>query len=104
VVRAGSGRGDAAPEGNASPAIATGEIGVDASSLGAEPGSALPFPIDEHVSVGEDVPGLRYRYLDLPRRTGRGDPARSRVNRAAARRSTIAASSRSRRRRDPLDP
>ncbi len=47
------------------------------------PSAALPFPIDEHVDVGEEA-RLRHRYLDL-RRSG---PAaairlRSKVNRAA---------------------
>jgi aspartyl-tRNA synthetase len=72
------------PEGNANPAIATGEIEVDASSLEVlNPSSALPFPIDEHVSVGEDV-RLRYRYLDLRRRApGEAIRLRSQVNRAA---------------------
>ena len=72
------------PEGNANPAIATGEIEVDASSLEVlNPSSALPFPIDEHVSVGEDV-RLRYRYLDLRRAApGEAIRLRSRVNRAA---------------------
>jgi aspartyl-tRNA synthetase len=72
------------PEGNANPAIATGEIEVDAGSLEVlNPSSALPFPIDEHLSVGEDV-RLRFRYLDL-RRTAPGEAIRlrSRVNRAA---------------------
>jgi aspartyl-tRNA synthetase len=72
------------PEGNANPAIATGEVEVDASSLEVlNPSSALPFPIDEHVSVGEDV-RLRYRYLDLRRQApGEAIRLRSRVNRAA---------------------
>ena len=72
------------PEGNANPAIATGEVEVDASSLEVlNPSSALPFPIDEHVSVGEDV-RLRYRYLDLRRAApGEAIRLRSRVNRAA---------------------
>jgi aspartyl-tRNA synthetase len=72
------------PEGNANPAIATGEIEVDAGSLEVlNPSSALPFPIDEHLSVGEDV-RLRYRYLDLRRRApGEAIRLRSRVNRAA---------------------
>ena len=72
------------PEGNANPAIATGDIEVDASSLEVlNPAAALPFPIDEHVSVGEDV-RLRYRYLDLRRAApGEAIRLRSRVNRAA---------------------
>jgi aspartyl-tRNA synthetase len=72
------------PEGNANPAIATGDVEVDASSLDVlNPASALPFPIDEHVSVGEDV-RLRYRYLDLRRNApGEAIRLRSRVNRAA---------------------
>jgi aspartyl-tRNA synthetase len=72
------------PEGNANPAIATGEIEVDAGSLEVlNPSSALPFPIDEHLSVGEDV-RLRYRYLDLRRRApGEAIRLRSRVNRAS---------------------
>jgi aspartyl-tRNA synthetase len=72
------------PEGNANPAIATGDVEVDASSLDVlNPASALPFPIDEHVSVGEDV-RLRYRYLDLRRKApGEAIRLRSRVNRAA---------------------
>jgi aspartyl-tRNA synthetase len=72
------------PEGNANPAIATGDVEVDASSLDVlNSASALPFPIDEHVSVGEDV-RLRYRYLDLRRKApGEAIRLRSRVNRAA---------------------
>ncbi|MFW5899120.1 MAG: aspartate--tRNA ligase [Jiangellaceae bacterium] len=61
------------PAGNENPALPTGEIEVIASALEvlseAEP---LPFQIDEHVEVGEEV-RLRYRYLDL-RRSG---PARA---------------------------
>ena len=45
--------------------------------------AALPFPIDEHVDVGEEA-RLRHRYLDL-RRSGPNEALRlrSRVNRAA---------------------
>jgi aspartyl-tRNA synthetase len=72
------------PEGNANPHIPTGEIEVVADQVevlsASEP---LPFPIDEHVEVGEEA-RLKHRYLDL-RRPG---PAaamrlRSRVNKAA---------------------
>ncbi|MGH8869313.1 MAG: aspartate--tRNA ligase [Actinomycetes bacterium] len=61
------------PEGNANPDIATGEVEVVAAEVDVlSESAALPFQIDEHVDVGEDV-RLRYRYLDL-RRPG---PARA---------------------------
>ncbi len=72
------------PEGNANPDLPTGEIEVVSAELEVlNPSSALPFPIDERVNVGEEV-RLKYRYLDL-RRPG---PAaairlRSEVNRVA---------------------
>ncbi len=72
------------PEGNANPGLATGDIEVIATDVDVlSPAAALPFPIDEHVEVSEEV-RLRHRYLDL-RRAG---PAaairlRSRVNKAA---------------------
>jgi aspartyl-tRNA synthetase len=72
------------PEGNENPEIPTGEIEVAASHLEVLSESApLPFPLDEHVEVGEEV-RLRYRYLDLRR----PDPAaairlRSEANRIA---------------------
>ena len=76
------------PEGNANPALPTGEVEVIAAEVEVlSPAAALPFPIDEtgheEGSVGEEA-RLRHRYLDL-RRSG---PAaamrlRSRVNRAA---------------------
>ncbi|MFR9731902.1 aspartate--tRNA ligase [Saccharopolyspora sp. MS10] len=72
------------PEGNENPEIGTGEIEVYASELEVLSESApLPFPLDEHLEVGEEV-RLKHRYLDL-RRSG---PARimrlrSEVNRAA---------------------
>ena len=72
------------PEGNANPHLPTGEIEVIADDVEVLSSAApLPFPVDEHVQVGEEV-RLKHRYLDL-RREG---PAaairlRSRVNRAA---------------------
>jgi aspartyl-tRNA synthetase len=72
------------PEGNANPNLPTGEIEVIVSELNVLSEAApLPFPIDEHSGVGEEV-RLAHRYLDL-RRPG---PAaalrlRSEVNRAA---------------------
>jgi aspartyl-tRNA synthetase len=72
------------PEGNANPELATGDVEVVASDLEVLSESApLPFPIDEHVEVGEEA-RLKYRYLDLrragPARTLR---MRSEVNRLA---------------------
>jgi aspartyl-tRNA synthetase len=72
------------PEGNENPEIPTGEVEVAASHLEVlSESAALPFPLDEHVEVGEDI-RLRYRYLDLRR----PDPAaairlRSEANRIA---------------------
>jgi aspartyl-tRNA synthetase len=72
------------PAGNENPDLATGEIEVTATGLMVLSEAApLPFPLDDHVDVGEEV-RLRHRYLDL-RRSG---PAaairlRSEVNRAA---------------------
>ncbi|MFD1860596.1 aspartate--tRNA ligase [Aeromicrobium camelliae] len=74
------------PEGNENPGIATGEIEVIADDVEILSSAApLPFPIDDHVDVGEEV-RLKHRYLDL-RRSG---PAaairlRSKVNAAARR-------------------
>ena len=82
-----TGEVSARPEGNQNANLPTGDIEVIAlSEGGAEVLSAsatLPFPIDDHVEVGEEV-RLAHRYLDL-RRSG---PAaairlRSEVNRAA---------------------
>jgi aspartyl-tRNA synthetase len=72
------------PEGNANPNLPSGDIEVVAADVEVLSASApLPFPVDEHVDVGEEA-RLRHRYLDL-RRAG---PAaalrlRSRVNKAA---------------------
>jgi aspartyl-tRNA synthetase len=81
-----TGEVSARPEGNQNPHLPTGDIEVIALDGGVEVLSAaapLPFPVDEHVDVGEEV-RLAHRYLDL-RRSG---PAaalrlRSEVNRAA---------------------
>jgi aspartyl-tRNA synthetase len=62
-------RGEVAlrPEGNANPDLPTGEIEVVTAALEVlNPSAPLPFPIDERVSVGEEV-RLKYRYLDLRR-------------------------------------
>jgi len=72
------------PEGNANDALPTGQVEVVAAEVEVLSESApLPFPIDDHVEIGEEA-RLRHRYLDL-RRSG---PAaamrlRSEVNRAA---------------------
>jgi aspartyl-tRNA synthetase len=74
----------ARPEGNQNPNLPTGEVEVIATDVEVlSPSAPLPFPIDDHVEVGEEV-RLAHRYLDL-RRSG---PAaairlRSEVNRAA---------------------
>ncbi len=74
----------ARPEGNANADLPTGEIEVVTEQLEVLSTSApLPFPIDEHVEVGEEA-RLRHRYLDLRRPA----PAaairlRSQVSRAA---------------------
>ncbi len=72
------------PEGNENPELPTGGIEVVAAGVEVlSQSDPLPFPIDDHVEVGEES-RLRHRYLDL-RRSG---PAaamrlRSEVNRAA---------------------
>jgi aspartyl-tRNA synthetase len=72
------------PAGNENPEIGTGEIEVTATELEVLSESApLPFPLDEHLEVGEEV-RLRHRYLDL-RRPGPAQAMRMRseVNRIA---------------------
>ncbi|MGH3332099.1 MAG: aspartate--tRNA ligase [Nocardioidaceae bacterium] len=72
------------PEGNANPALPTGDVEVIASEVEVLSAAApLPFPIDEHGEVSEEV-RLAHRYLDL-RRAGpaRALRLRSEVNRAA---------------------
>ncbi|HET9140427.1 aspartate--tRNA ligase [Actinophytocola sp.] len=72
------------PAGNENPDLATGEIELLATGLDVLSEAApLPFPLDEHLTVGEEV-RLRHRYLDL-RRPGpaRAIRMRSEVNRIA---------------------
>ena len=78
------GQVSARPEGNANPDLPTGDIEVVTEALEVLSVSApLPFPIDEHVEVGEEA-RLRYRYLDLRRSApGNAIRLRSRVNRIA---------------------
>ncbi|HEU5038181.1 MAG TPA: aspartate--tRNA ligase [Nocardioides sp.] len=72
------------PEGNANPNLPTGEIEVIVSDLEVLSAAApLPFPIDEHVEVGEEA-RLRHRYLDLRRPAPNAAlRLRSKVNKAA---------------------
>ncbi len=71
-------------EGNENPALDTGEIEVVATDVEVLSVAApLPFPIDDHVEVGEEV-RLRHRYLDLRRsEPNRILRLRSKVNKAA---------------------
>ena len=74
----------ARPEGNANTDLPTGGIEVVAAQLEVlNPSAALPFQIDERITVGEEA-RLKYRYLDL-RRAAPGDAIRlrSKVNAAA---------------------
>jgi aspartyl-tRNA synthetase len=74
----------ARPEGNQNPNLPTGDIEVIATEVEVlNPSAVLPFPIDEHVEVGEEV-RLAHRYLDL-RREGPAQAIRlrSEVNHAA---------------------
>ena len=72
------------PEGNANPNLPSGDIEVIADEVEVLSAAApLPFPIDEHVEVGEEA-RLKHRYLDL-RRPGPNSALRlrSKVNKAA---------------------
>jgi aspartyl-tRNA synthetase len=72
------------PEGNANPNLPTGEIEVAASDVEVlNEAAPLPFQIDDHVDVGEEV-RLRYRYLDLRRSApGAALRLRSEISRTA---------------------
>jgi aspartyl-tRNA synthetase len=55
------------PEGNENPTLPSGEVEVAAADVVVlNPSAPLPFQIDDHVEVGEEM-RLRYRYLDLRR-------------------------------------
>ncbi len=74
----------ARPEGNANAALPTGDIEIITTDLEVLSAAApLPFPIDDHVDVGEEA-RLKHRYLDL-RRSGPNAALRlrSKVNKAA---------------------
>lgn len=78
------------PEGNENPSISTGQIEVIADDVEILSASApLPFPIDDHVDVGEEV-RLAHRYLDL-RRSGPAAAIRLRSQVNAAARQVLAA-------------
>ncbi|MDA3021728.1 MAG: aspartate--tRNA ligase [Actinomycetota bacterium] len=72
------------PAGNENPDLATGAIEVMGDVVEVLSTSApLPFPIDDRVSVGDEV-RLKYRYLDLRRQSaGAALRMRSRVNQIA---------------------
>jgi len=74
------------PEGSANPNLPSGEIEVVCESVEILNTSApLPFPIDEHVTVGEEA-RLKHRYLDLRRPAQRSAIVlRSQANQAARR-------------------
>lgn len=77
-------------EGATNPNLATGEIEVVAADVEIlSAAAALPFPIDEHVEVGEEA-RLRHRYLDL-RRAGPASIIRLRSAANSAAREVLAA-------------
>ncbi|MDR1393797.1 MAG: aspartate--tRNA ligase [Bifidobacteriaceae bacterium] len=70
------------PEGNENPDLASGEVEIMASQVQVlNPSAPLPFPIDDHVEVGEET-RLKYRYLDLRRsKPAQAIRLRSEINR-----------------------
>ena len=78
------------PAGNENSGIPTGDIEVIAEDVEILSAAApLPFPIDDHVDVGEEA-RLKYRYLDL-RRSGPAAAIRLRSKVNAAAREVLAA-------------
>ncbi|MDR2896228.1 MAG: aspartate--tRNA ligase [Propionibacteriaceae bacterium] len=79
-----SGQVDRRSEDTVNPAMPTGQIEVVVSNIDVlNPSAPLPFPIDERVSVSEEV-RLTYRYLDLRRpEQAAALRLRSQANRAA---------------------
>ncbi|MFM8350829.1 MAG: aspartate--tRNA ligase, partial [Actinomycetales bacterium] len=79
-----TGRVQPRPTGNENPDLPTGAIEVVAESVTVlSPSAPLPFPIDDRVSVSDEV-RLRYRYLDLRRpKAAEAMRMRARVNRIA---------------------
>ena len=74
------------PEGSANPNLASGEIEVVGNQVEILNSSApTPFPIDEHVTVGEEA-RLKHRYLDLRRPAQRNAMVLRSKSNAAARR------------------
>ncbi|MBI4656408.1 MAG: aspartate--tRNA ligase [Elusimicrobia bacterium] len=64
VIRA-AGRVLTRPEGNANPAIPTGEVELEADEIEIlNQAAPLPFELSEHAGVSEET-RLKYRYLDL---------------------------------------
>ncbi len=82
-----TGEVSARPAGNQNANLPTGDVEVIAAADGGvevlSAAAPLPFPIDEHLEVGEEA-RLKYRYLDL-RRSGPNEALRlrSKVNKAA---------------------
>jgi aspartyl-tRNA synthetase len=72
------------PEGQVNPKLPSGDIDIVADDVVVlNPSAPLPFPIDEHVTVGEEA-RLKYRYLDLRRPKPRAAMVlRSALNQAA---------------------
>lgn len=72
------------PDGSANANLPSGEVEVVAEDVVVlNPSAPLPFPIDEHVTVGEEA-RLKYRYLDLRRPKPRAAMVlRSALNQAA---------------------
>ncbi|GGL25270.1 aspartate--tRNA ligase [Phycicoccus endophyticus] len=86
VVRV-TGEVTAREERNVNPELPTGQVEVVASHIEVlNPSAALPFQVDERVTVGEES-RLKYRYLDLRRpgahSAGHALRLRSKVNQAA---------------------